>query len=387
YPVQGRYQLVVETMEPRGRGAAALALEQLKNRLAGEGLFAPERKRPLPLLPRRIGVATSTEGAALRDVLRVLRRRFAGVQVLVAHATVQGEGAPASIAGALDALDTRALDVLLLVRGGGSREDLAAFDDERVVRAIAACATPLVTGVGHETDTTLADLAADVRAATPSAAAEIVVRERDDLRRRVSSARRALAHSSRHVVGGLRTRLVGARGSRGLGTFPVRVQQARMHLGELVRGLERRALLLVQTRRDLLVRLERRMSPEELRGRLAERRHAVERARRRAENGARRRLSDLRARLARHVARLDAMSPLAVLDRGYAIVTREDATGPLVEDAATLSPGDLIHVRLRRGAAAASVKKLSLPSTGESATGRPAPDPGRARERTDDDRR
>ena len=153
YTPQGRYQLVVEALEPKGAGAAALALRQLRERLAAEGLFDEERKQALPGLPKRIGIVTSREGAALRDVLRVLRRRFAGVDVLLAPALVQGPDAPEEIVAGLWALDARGLDVILLVRGGGAREDLAAFDDERVVRAIAECSTPIVSGVGHEIDT------------------------------------------------------------------------------------------------------------------------------------------------------------------------------------------------------------------------------------------
>ncbi len=355
YEPQGRYQLVVEAMEPLGAGAAALALEQLRRRLAAEGLFDPGRKRPLPLLPRTIGVVTSADGAALRDVLRVLRRRFAGVRVVLAPATVQGKDAPAEIAAALARLDRHGPDVILLVRGGGAREDLAAFDDERVVRAVATCETPVVTGIGHEIDTTLADLAADVRAPTPSAAAEIVVREREELLGRVRSLRDRLARAARHRLAALRGRVRELVAARGLRAFPVRLQRLLGHVAELDRRLEARVRSLLGDRRRRLAGLAGRLSPRALAARLAERRSRVRAVREALAAAARAGIEARRARLGRLAARLEGMSPLRVLARGYALVTRDGPRGPLVTDAASLGPGDAVHVRLARGAFDAKV--------------------------------
>jgi len=355
---QGRYQLVVEAMEPLGAGAAALALEQLRARLAAEGLFDPQRKRPLPLFPRTIGVVTSADGAAFRDVLRVLRRRFAGARVVLAPAAVQGEGAPGEIASALARLDRLRPDVILLVRGGGAREDLAAFDDERVVRAVAACRTPVVTGIGHEIDTTLADLAADLRAPTPSAAAEVVVREREDLLERVRGLRARLVRAVRHRVAVLRGAARDLAATRGLRAFPLRLQRIQSHVVELEVRLETRVRDAVARRQRRLSALAGRLAPRALAARVAERRSRVGRSRGALLAAVRAGLEARRARLGRLVARLDALSPLRVLGRGYALVTREGPEGALVRDARTLSPGDRVHVRLARGAFDAAVRAV-----------------------------
>src|SRR5512145_1961060 len=181
YPPHGRYQLIVQEVEPRGAGARALQLAQIKERLERDGLLDPARKRPLPFLPRRVGVATSPSGAALRDFLRVLHQRFPSIPVLVAPCRVQGEGAAATVISAVRALCRAEVDVIVVTRGGGSQEELSAFDDERLARAIAACPVPVVSAVGHEVDVSVADLVADVRAATPTHAAQLVVPVKEEL--------------------------------------------------------------------------------------------------------------------------------------------------------------------------------------------------------------
>lgn len=367
YAPQGRYQLVVESMEPGGRGAAALALERLKAKLAAEGLFAEENKKPIPAVCRRIGVATSATGAAVRDVLRVLRRRFASVQVLVAPTSVQGERAPAEIVAALAALDRHALDVVLLVRGGGAREDLAAFDTEVVVRAIAATGTPVVTGIGHEIDTTLADLAADLRAPTPSAAAEIVVREQHELLARVRERGAALSRAMRYRLRAVESRVRLAHGSRALGSVPMRVERARWHLADLSARLERAGVRAVSTRREALARLAARLSPDSLKAGIERKLHRVEAERARLSRAAQRVVQRSRDRLARLGSRLDAMSPLAVLDRGYALARHDADDGPLVRDAATLERGDTLFLRFAKGRATAEVRTAQLQS-GEDGT-------------------
>src|SRR5215470_16502845 len=194
YEARGEYQIYIEHIEPVGLGALQLAFDQLKKRLETEGLFAPERKKPLPLLPRCIGLITSPSGAAVRDVVRILRRRFHNVQLTLYPVRVQGDGASAEIIRALEFFNRRrTVDVLILARGGGSLEDLWPFNEEGLARAIAASTIPVITGVGHETDFTIADFVADVRASTPSAAAELVVRTRRELDKHVTDLRAALA--------------------------------------------------------------------------------------------------------------------------------------------------------------------------------------------------
>jgi exodeoxyribonuclease VII large subunit len=365
YLPQGRYQLIVEALEPSGQGAAALARERLKRKLEAEGLLAPERKKPIPALCRRIGVATSISGAAIRDVLRVLRRRFASVSVLVAPTVVQGEPAPARIAAALALLDRQPLDVILLVRGGGSREDLAAFDDERVVRAIAATRTPLVTGIGHEIDTTLADLAADLRAPTPSAAAEIVVREQRELRERLADRRAALVRSMRHRLSALGARVREAHGARALGRVPLRVERARMRVADLSARLERAQRDRIARERSRLGESSRRLSPESLRAGLAGKARRLADARSRLAAGARARAARARSRLGRLSASLEALSPLGVLRRGYALAQEEGPRGTVVRDAAQLRVGDTLYVRFAAGAARAEVRELRRPGEEE----------------------
>jgi exodeoxyribonuclease VII large subunit len=201
YAPRGRYQLVVQEVEPRGAGARALALQQLRERLAAEGLLDLARKRPLPFLPARIGVATSTSGAALQDFLRVVHGRFPGARVLVAGCRVQGEGAAATVISALRLLVDFGVDVAVVTRGGGSADDLWEFNDEELARAIAACPVPVVSAVGHEVDVTVADLVADVRAATPTHAAEVVVPVRDDLLANLSALRGRLVRAEGNALG------------------------------------------------------------------------------------------------------------------------------------------------------------------------------------------
>jgi len=357
YAVQGRFQLVVQAVEPLGAGSAALAFEQLKERLAGEGLFDAARKVPLPRIARRIGIVTSPDGAALRDVLRVLARRFAGVEVLVVPTTVQGARAPEEIVEALTAADARELDVLLLVRGGGAREDLAAFDDERVVRAIASCRTPIVTGIGHEIDTTLADFAADVRAETPSAAAEVVVREREELESRLASLRTRLVLAMHRGLERRGARVAALAHARALAQVPLRLSRLAAHQADLARRLELAARSPLARRRQSLATLLGRLTPEGQRGRLVERRRRLERLVSAIRAAVAADLARSRSRAGELAGRLGALSPLGVLSRGYALVTRSGAPAAVIRDAAELVPGDGIDVRLARGSILAEVRE------------------------------
>ena len=312
YPPRGSYQLVCERLQAAGEGDLLAMLEERKRRLAEEGLFDEARKRPLPLLPSRVAVVTSPTGAAVRDILRVLKRRSSGVDVVVLPTAVQGEGSDAAIAAQIEAANRWHLgDVLIVGRGGGSLEDLLPFSSELVVRAIAGSSIPVISAVGHETDTTLADLAADVRAPTPSAAAEMVSAAREDLLARVG----ALGDSVREAL--LR-----------------RLERARLLLDRFTaKGLERQIGAYLQ---PLLMRADD--------------------ARAALGDGIRTLVRDARHRLELAARDVASCSPLAVLDRGYAVVTRERSRTAL-RSVEGLAGGDRLRVRLARGALSAEVKE------------------------------
>jgi exodeoxyribonuclease VII large subunit len=361
YEARGDYQLIVEHLEEAGIGALRREFEKLKVKLATEGLFALESKRSLPPFPQRIAVVTSPTGAALRDILHVLARRFAPTAVLIYPTAVQGAAAAPGIVAALELASDRAeCDVLILARGGGSLEDLWAFNDERVARAIRACAIPVVTGIGHEIDFTIADFAADARAPTPSAAAESVVPDRQTWLAALAHSAERLGAAVRREVRGAVTRLHAARQRLALAHPGVRLAQQQQRVDDLERrlaGALRSELHGARGRvADIFARLVRH-SPDrlvrDLRVRhelLAERlRHALQECVARAQH---------RLRLAQRT--LDTVSPLATLARGFAIVTRP-ADGTLVGDAAQVNVGDDIEARLDRGRLRARVldKKLS----------------------------
>ena len=301
YEPRGDLQLIVRRLEPRGLGALQLAFEQLRQRLEAEGLFDPARKQPIPKLPTQIGVVTSESGAALRDVLEVTGRRWPDIPLLISPTRVQGVGAEDEIADALDALDARGdLSVILLVRGGGSLEDLQPFNTETVARAIARARTPVVSGVGHEVDVTIADLTADLRAPTPSVAAEISVPDRVVARRELIGAWERLRRAWAGLHGNLRERL----------------------------AREREALRV--------------QAPS---ARLAEQRQRWTAAQRALERAANARGERARARFEQLVARLDSLSPLAVLGRGYALVRRA-SDGAVVRARSDVRVGERLEIRV-----------------------------------------
>lgn len=312
YEVAGEYQLYVEDMFPGGVGRLYAAFEALKAKLEAEGLFAPERKRPLPPLPRRVGVVTSPTGAAIRDILTVLRRRFPGLEVIISPAVVQGEQGPPSVVAALERLRRWGpVDVVIVGRGGGSLEELWTFNDERVARALAAFPAPVVSAVGHETDFTIADFVADRRAPTPSAAAEMVVPEKRGLQEQLRSWQRRLVHSMQR-----------------------RVQ------------VERDRLRLLQERPVLLRPVQQ----------IAQRRQQVDELVYRAEMAMGHRLRAQRAQLQALTGKLDALSPLATLARGYAICSTP--RGELVRRAGQVQVGDRVRVRLGEGGLACRVEEV-----------------------------
>jgi exodeoxyribonuclease VII large subunit len=357
YAARGEYQLVVELLEPKGLGALQLAFEQLKRKLEAEGLFDPARKRPLPLFPRTIGIVTSPSGAALRDMLRIIDRRFGELRILIAPVRVQGDGAPGEIVRALEDLGERPeVDVIIVGRGGGSIEDLWAFNDEQVARAIAAARAPVISAVGHETDVTIADFVADLRAPTPSAAAELVVREKlavaqglAELRLRLGQAVAARLARARERTTWLIRRRVLTEPGRALRDQHRRLDELALRLRAAVRTAHRQAAhrraLLANTLSSLhpLARISRDQAVlGQLRGRL----HAARLSRVKAD----------RARFESAVGRLGSLSPLAVLGRGYSLTRLP--TGALVTSAAGVRAGDAIEILLHQGALDARVERV-----------------------------
>lgn len=354
YEARGEFQVVVEHLEEAGEGALRRRFEELKKKLLAEGLFAAEKKQPLPTLPRRIGVITSPTGAALRDILHILQRRFPAVPVLIYPVAVQGEAAPREIVQALQVADARRdCDVLILARGGGSLEDLMAFNDESVARAIYACGIPVISGVGHETDVTIADFVADERAPTPSGAAERAVPDSAQYLRALSALERGLAQSIRRKLLSLRQSL--AHSERALGHLSPRARllQHAQRLDELEQRLQRAVSARLERARVRLANaavLLGRSSPVR---RLVPLKQRLEAAQRRVPVAMQRRLQAARERFERSLRTLNAVSPLATLDRGYAIVT--DDGSHVVTDASSLVPGSSIEARLARGSVRATV--------------------------------
>lgn len=363
YEARGEFQLIVETLEEAGEGALQRAFEQLKARLAAEGLFDAARKRPLPRLPRRIGVVTSASGAAVRDVLSVLARRFPLAEVEILPVQVQGRDAPPAIAAMLVAASRAGRhDVLLLTRGGGSIEDLRAFNDEAVARAIRASAIPVVSAIGHETDFTIADFAADLRAPTPSAAAELLVPDAGELQRALARQRQRLALFQRRVLetraqrlDQLFARINAQRPQSRLQRAGERLRLLHRRLGERARGdLARRDAHVRQLRARLLAQ-----HPVAVLARGAERAAAqFERLRQAMRHGLDRRA----ARTAEFGRALHAVSPLATLERGYAILLERDSDR-LVRSVAQSAPGLALRARVADGEIALRVDDRQVPRT------------------------
>ncbi|MBI5522670.1 MAG: exodeoxyribonuclease VII large subunit [Desulfarculus sp.] len=355
YPARGEVQLVVDSVEPRGAGALALAFAQLRRRLEAQGLFDPERKQPLPDLPQRVAVITSPSGAAIHDFLRVLHRRFDRLEVAVYPVPVQGEGAaPAMVRALKDLAAWGWPQVIVLTRGGGSPEDLWAFNDEDLAHAIAGSPIPVVSAVGHEVDVTIADLVADLRAATPSAAAELLVRPRADLAAQLAGLRTRLARAGQGRLAGLRRDwqdLVKALGDprRRLIDRRLALDDLLSRAGQALRGLaQRRHRRLWDCRLHLLAR-----RPDRALAALESRRREL--GLRLAAAGVLA-VTRRRGELAERLGRLRALSPLAVLGRGYALA--QDQVGHLLRQAGQVRVGQVIRVRLGQGALRARVEEV-----------------------------
>lgn len=375
YETRGEMQLLAEYMEPMGAGALQVAFEQLKAKLAAEGLFDQGRKKPLPALPRRVGVVTSPRGAVIQDILNVLGRRHHSLNVLIYPAQVQGENAAAEVCAGLCFFNAQsahaetppsvfAVDVIIIARGGGSVEDLAVFNDESLARAVAASRIPVISAIGHETDFTICDFVADLRAPTPSAAAEIVIRSEQELEETVSALGERLQRAMRYKllyerqkVTSLEKNRVFARMEDAIARRQQRVDDLRFRLHSLVRarlGDARRRLDLGVSRlgeRDLRQQLK--MRERELFARMETLSAATQRL-----------LMRYRSRLEQATGKLATLSPVAILDRGYSLIF--DARGSLVKDTSQLSPGDAIHARLSQGEVDARVEGLrkTEPKTG-----------------------
>jgi exodeoxyribonuclease VII large subunit len=358
YDVKGEYQIVCDTIEPHGLGALQAAFEQLKRQLKLEGLFEAARKRPLPVLPRRIGVITSLDGAAVRDVVRILMSRHPTARVVVRAARVQGDGAAADLIRALRALSAvEDIDVIIIGRGGGSAEDLWAFNDEGLARAIAACPVPVISAVGHEVDFTIADFVADMRAATPSNAAELVVERADHFSARIDRATARLRLGAEQAVA-LRQHAVHRLTTR-LEQWPAVLVMRDRDRGQLHHRLERLARQRVARLDQRFSTLRRRLEARDL-GRVCG-------ALRTRLVGAEARLREAAVRGHLHreahartvAARLDALSPLAVLGRGYAVCWNAARDG-IIRSANAVRPGDQVHVTLAQGNLSCRVERTDL---------------------------
>src|SRR5499427_6378654 len=357
YEPKGEYQLVCEHMEPQGLGALQLAFDQLKTRLQAEGLFDAARKRPLPALPRKIGIVTSLDGAAIRDIIKVLRRRYANAHLVICPARVQGQDAAPDVARALRQIArVPGVDVVIVGRGGGSIEDLWAFNEEMVARAISRVPVPVISAIGHETDVTIADFVADVRAPTPSAAAELVVAGKDEVYAQIDRLRDRLRAAERAQVQRLTRRVHVVDSRPAFAGFRARLAMRSRHAADLSHSLARLARAAANARMRRIQALERRLSAFD-----AGRRLALWNARLVGSDGRlaaalRRQHHRAAAHLGNIAGRLDSLSPLAVLGRGYAVAWNADKT-MVLRDAASVAPGDTVRVTLSRGEIDAKVTK------------------------------
>jgi exodeoxyribonuclease VII large subunit len=366
YDPKGEYQLVCEHLEPEGLGALQLAFDQLKQRLSAEGLFDPARKRALPVLPRKIGVVTSLDGAAIRDIIKVLHRRYPNAHIVIRPTRVQGEGAASEIATAISAIGrVAAVDVVIIGRGGGSIEDLWAFNDEIVARAIARCPVPTISAVGHETDVTIADFVADLRAPTPSAAAEIVVARKDDFGARIDRLSHRVGSNMQARVHRCESRLRALEARPGFAGFHGRLAMRGRHVADVTHEIRRAMRLRMAVAERTAQSLRRTLETFDLRrrlGRVRARLVAVDGRLTAASSTSRHRADRL---LRGAAARLEALSPLAVLGRGYAVCWNADRTA-VIREASAVAPGEQVRVTLAQG-------ELECAVTGgqDIATGRP----------------
>ncbi|MFU6378659.1 exodeoxyribonuclease VII large subunit [Metapseudomonas otitidis] len=342
---RGDYQMIADAVEPAGDGALRLAFEALKEKLAGEGLFATERKRPLPAHPQRVGIVTSPTGAVIRDIISVFRRRAPQVSLTLVPTAVQGREATAQIVRALTLADAQGFDALILARGGGSLEDLWCFNEEAVARAVAACKTPIVSAVGHETDVSISDFVADVRAPTPSAAAELLAPDSSGLRQRLEGLERRLLLRMRQLIAHQHLRLDGL--TRRLRHPGERLRQQAQRLDDLEMRLQRALDRQVSQRSERLARLETRLAAQHPGRALGLLRQRLDALAARLPRAMRETLGTRRLELQSQVQTLHAFSPLATLGRGYSILL--DERGQAIRSASQTQPGQRLKARLGEG--------------------------------------
>ncbi len=356
YQPRGDLQLIIDWMEPSGRGANRIALEKLKRKLASEGLFDEERKKPLPALPQTIGIVTSPTGAAIRDILNIITKKKTKVSILLYPARVQGEQAPHEIAEGIAFFNRHKLvDVLIVGRGGGSFEDLNAFNTEEVVRAIAASEIPVISAVGHEIDVTLSDLAADRRAPTPTAAAEIVILEREqwntrllDLERRLINTFRLILQDRRILLKQLEKRLTDPRH---------RLSLLRLRLDDSTTRLSSAMHRFLENKRHLVQRAYHHLYPFNPARTLPSLREQLSLCRENLTREMENLLRTHRHQLSRHIALLHSYNPKNVLKRGYSITLRE-GSGEIVKESSTVSKGEIVHVHLAKGKLGCEVQQV-----------------------------
>lgn len=355
YERRGEYQLVVEALEPKGLGALQLAFLQLKEKLEKEGLFDPARKRPLPLVPQKIGIVTSPTGAVIQDMIQIIQRRFENVHLLVYPVRVQGEGAFREIVRGIEYFNEETdVDVIIVGRGGGSLEDLWAFNEEEVARAIYRSRIPIVSAVGHETDYTIADFVADLRAPTPSAAAELVVKEKREWKRHLGQLATRLEGGLRNILEKHRSEVIHL--EKSLSDPRKRMEGYLLRVDELMGRLSVAFRWKLQRHRERCFHLSERLS-------LRSPRRNLELLRSRAADSERRMVQALRYRLDRErqrvrglVGRLDSLSPLSILERGYSIARRLPSL-EILRDASGVREGEHIEVKLHKGALVCEVEK------------------------------
>ena len=359
YEARGEYQLYVDYLEPAGIGALQLAFEQLKQKLAAEGLFDAARRKPLPLLPRTVGVVTSPTGAVIRDILRVLKRRFRNMNVLLYPVKVQGEGAAEEIAEGVQYFNShRAADVVIVARGGGSLEDLWAFNEEAVARAIASSKIPVISAVGHETDFTIADFVADLRAPTPSAAAELVVHRKQDFIDELRDRARRMTQSARLAISGAREQLAGLRMHYVFKAMMDRVGERARRVDDAIVDMTRLMRLKVTDCREALLHSSAGIVRYDFRRAIRLERVELDEREVKLQAAFARLLTDRRNRLVHIHTLLQERSPRTILDRGYSIT--RDAQGHIVRGAAKVAIGDDLSIRLARGELNATVKGKNL---------------------------
>jgi exodeoxyribonuclease VII large subunit len=353
---RGEYQLLVEFLEPQGHGALQFAFEQLKKKLAAEGLFDARRKRPLPRFPRRIGIVTSARGAVISDMLGILARRFPGLHVRLFPAQVQGDAAVEEVCRALEYFSrSRWPDLVILARGGGSLEDLWTFNEEAVARAIAASAVPVVSAIGHETDVTIADFVADLRAPTPSAAAELIVSTRDEVLTRIEGHRRQLAQTARYRLAIWRRQLDQQGVARAMAVEQRSIGRRFQRVDEQEYRLRERMRTRLEAGHRTHRLLETRLRSYDPRPRFARDRRRLEVARASLSETIRLDLVRRAGRVQALAAKLSQLSPLRILERGYAIVTNQ--SGNIVKTSRAAPAGSEVNIRLGEGRLEASVTK------------------------------